>query len=224
MFTYITNAFAHGGIWMYAIMAVQIGSLAIISERAYFLFIKRTGGQKKLTAHLEDDIKKGRLESAISKAQQLSVSEPIGPVAQAGIQAAMNMGGKEEIHAKMEEMIAVEVAQLDQRTSFLSMIGNVATLIGLLGTISGMIKSFSAVSLANAVEKATILSTGISEAMNCTAYGLITAIPALVAFAILTNRSNALQEDLNQACTKVLNWLCFNFEPVQKTAPRKKSV
>lgn len=224
MFTYITNAFEHGGIWMYAIMGVQIGSLAIIAERVYFLYFKRTGGQKKLTAHLEDDIKKGRLDSAISKAQQMSFSEPIGPVAQAGIQAAMNMGGKEEIHAKMEEMIAVESAALDKRTSFLSMIGNVATLIGLLGTISGMIKSFSAVSMANAVEKATILSTGISEAMNCTAYGLIVAIPALVGYAILTNRSNLLQEDLNQACTKVLNWLCFNFEPVQKTTSRKKSL
>lgn len=223
MFTYITNAFAHGGIWMYAIMGVHIMSLAIIAERAYFLYFKRTGGQKKLTAHLEDDIKKGRLESAISKAQQMAFSEPIGPVAQAGIQAAMNMGGKEEIHAKMEEMIAVETATLDKRTSFLNMIGNVATLIGLLGTISGMIKSFSAVSMANAVEKAAILSTGISEAMNCTAYGLIVAIPALVAYAVLTNRSNQLQEDLNQACTKVLNWLSFSFEPVQKVS-RKKSV
>ncbi len=220
MFTYISQAFAHGGMWMYAILAIHILSLAIIAERVYVLYFKKTGGQKRLTAHLEDDIKKGRLESAISKAQAMSRSEAIGTVAQAGIQAAMNMGGKEEIHAKMEEVIDVENSSLQKRTGFLGMIGNVATLIGLLGTIAGMIKSFGAVSMANAVEKASILSSGISEAMNCTAYGLIVAIPALVMYAVLQSRTSELQDDLNQAATKVLNWLSFSFEPIKT---KKKS-
>lgn len=218
MFTAISEAFAHGGVWMYAILAVHIVSLAIIAERVYFLYFRRTGGQKKLAGHFEGDIKKGQIETALSKAQNLGRGEPIGVVAQAGIQSAMHMGGKDEIHAKMAEMIAVENANLEKRTSVLAMIGNVATLIGLLGTITGMIKSFGAVSSANAVEKATLLSSGISEAMNCTAYGLIVAIPALVMYTILNNRTQALQEDLNQGATKILNWLCYNFE----TVPRKK--
>ncbi|MEK6555039.1 MAG: MotA/TolQ/ExbB proton channel family protein [Bdellovibrionota bacterium] len=220
MFTTISQAFSHGGIWMYAILGLHIVSLAIIAERVYALYFKKSGGQKRLTGHLEDDIKKGRLESAIAKAQAMSRSEDIGSVAQAGIQAAMNMGGKEEIHAKMEEVIDLQNSALERRTGFLGMIGNVATLIGLLGTITGMIKSFGAVSMANAVEKASILSNGISEAMNCTAYGLIVAIPALVMFAVLQNRTALLQEDLNQASTKVLNWLSFSFEPIKT---KKKS-
>ena len=68
---------------------------------------------------------------------------------------------------------------LERRIGFLSMLGNVATLTGLLGTITGMIKSFAAVASANPAEKATLLAAGISEAMNATAYGLVTAIPAL---------------------------------------------
>jgi biopolymer transport protein ExbB len=94
------------------------------------------------------------------------------------------------------------------------MLGNVATLTGLLGTITGMIRSFAAVSQANPADKAALLSAGISEAMNCTAYGLITAIPALVAYAILQNRANHLSEDLNQAALKAFNWLSYSYDPV----------
>ena len=107
-----------------------------------------------------------------------------------------------------------ENASLDKRTGFLAMLGNVATLTGLLGTITGMIKSFAAVSYANPADKAALLAAGISEAMNATAYGLIAAIPALVAYAILANRANNLSEDLNQSGLKVFNWLSYAYEPV----------
>lgn len=216
LFTSITKAFTVGGIWMYAILAVHIVSIAIIAERVYFLYFRRSNDQKRLAGHFEGDIKKGNIEQAMSKAQALGRAQPIGVVAQAGFQSAMHMGGKEEIHAKMAEMIAVENAGLEKRISTLAMIGNVATLIGLLGTITGMIKSFSAVSMANAVEKATILSSGISEAMNCTAYGLIVAIPALVMYTVLMGRTHSLQDDLNQGATKILNWLSYNFETIPK--------
>jgi biopolymer transport protein ExbB len=94
------------------------------------------------------------------------------------------------------------------------MLGNVATLVGLLGTITGMIKSFAAVSYASPAEKAALLAAGISEAMNATAYGLIAAIPALIAYAILMNRANLVSEDLNQGALKVFNWLSYNYESV----------
>jgi biopolymer transport protein ExbB/TolQ len=79
-----------------------------------------------------------------------------------------------------------------------------------------MIKSFTAVSTASPMEKATLLSSGISEAMNTTAYGLIVAIPALVMYAILMNRANKLSEDLNQASLKVFNWLSYAYEPAER--------
>jgi biopolymer transport protein ExbB/TolQ len=218
---FISDAFTHGGIWMYAILGMQIVSIAIIVERVYYLYFKRNTDQKDLTTIFENDIKKGQIESALQKTQSIR-NEPLGPVAQAGIQSAMNFGGKDEIFAKMSELIAVENSVLEKRTHLLAMIGNVSTLIGLLGTITGMIKSFAAVSNASAVEKATLLSSGISEAMNCTAYGLVVAIPALVMYSVLISRSNSLQDDLNQGATKILNWLSYSYEPVQRN--RKKSV
>lgn len=98
------------------------------------------------------------------------------------------------------------------------MLGNVATLTGLLGTITGMIKSFAAVANANPADKAALLAAGISEAMNATAFGLITAIPALLAFAILQNRANILAEDMNQAALKAFNWLSYSYDPIATKA------
>lgn len=216
MLSYIYTAFSQGEIWMFAILAFQIISIGVIAERVYFLYLRRSVGQRNLTKVFESDIKSGNLENALKQAATLSRSEPIGAVAAAGLQAAMNMGGREEIQAKMEEYISLETEKLDQRTGFLAMLGNVGTLLGLLGTVVGMIKAFSSIANVNTAEKSAMLTEGVALAMNTTAYGLIMAIPALVMYAVLNNRSQRLQEDLHQASTRIYNWLSFNFEPVQK--------
>ena len=119
----------------------------------------------------------------------------------------------------MDEILLSENAKLEKRTGFLATIGNVGTLIGILGTITGLIDSFASVSNANPVEKAALLSKGISMAMHATAYGLIMAIPALVMYAVLMNRANTLAEDMNQGALMVFNWLSFNYESV----PQRKT-
>lgn len=213
-FVKVSHSFQEGGLWMYAIMLFQVVSVAIIVERVYFLFVKSRRNQGDFTRLIEDNIRRGEMEAASKKAQAAQNSFSIAPVVLAGVQAASNLGGKEEIQGKMDEVLMIANAKLDRRIPFLAMLGNVATLMGLLGTITGMIKSFAAVSQANPAEKAALLSAGISEAMNATAYGLIVAIPALVAFAILQNRANLLAEDLNQNSLKVFNWLSYAFDPV----------
>jgi biopolymer transport protein ExbB len=213
-FSTIGAAFAHGGIWMWAIFGAQVVSVAIIAERIFSLYVRRSPGEKAVIKKFEDDIRKGNIEKVISKAHSLGDSHPISRVVEAGAQAALDMGGREEIQAKMDEILLNENSRLEQRTGFLAMLGNVATLLGLLGTIVGMIDSFASVSSANPLEKATLLSQGISMAMYATAYGLVTAIPALVMYAVLTNRANRLAEDLNQAALRVFNWLSFNYESI----------
>jgi len=220
MLTTITKAFMEGGVWMYAILTVHIFSIAIVAERVYALYFQRTKNQKEISRTFEDDIKTGKIEKVITKARGLSRSQPVAAVIAAGVQASQNIGGREEIQAKMDEVLSVENEKLENRTGFLAMLGNVGTLLGLLGTITGMIRSFAAVSQAGSAEKAQLLATGISEAMNCTAYGLIVAIPALVMYAVLTNRSTQLQEDLNQASTKAFNWLSFNYQNVKSSSKR----
>lgn len=207
-------AFKHGGFWMWPILALQIASIAIIAERFYVLFYKRKINQAGFANNFEDKIRRGELDAILHKATSPEINEPIVRATVAGAKAAFNLGGKEEIQAKMDEVLLEENAKLDYRTGFLAMLGNVATLTGLLGTITGMIKSFAAVSYANPSAKATLLAAGISEAMNATAYGLIVAIPALVAYALLANRANHLSEDMNHSALKVFNWLSYTYEPV----------
>ncbi len=212
--TAISDAFLKGGMWMWVILGLQLATLAIIIERYVFLFRKNTIGERKHVNKFEAGIRSGKLDSV--KAEASKQERPVDAVVVAGVEAAVNWGGKDEIRGKMDEVLLDTNAKLEERTSFLAMLGNVATLTGLLGTIVGMIKSFTAVSTASPMEKATLLSSGISEAMNTTAYGLIVAIPALVMYAVLLNRSNKLSEDLNTASLKVFNWLSFAYEPAER--------
>jgi biopolymer transport protein ExbB len=219
----IAQAFSDGGIWMFVILGVHIVSLAIIVERFYALFMQRQINQKNLVRSFEDDIKRGRLDAALGKAQSIAGSQPVGAVLVAGIQSAMDMGCREEIQAKMDEILVVENSKLETRTGFLAMLGNVGPLMGLLGTILGLIQAFSAVTNTNAADRATKLTQGIALGMNATAYGLIMAIPALICYAIFINRQTKLQDDLNQAATKVFNWLSFGYDVVPQRKSRKDS-
>ena len=216
--TAIYQAFAQGGIWMWAIFAVQVVSVAIIAERIFHLYILRAPQQRKIVDQFERDIKSGDLErAAMAKPPMIGKAHAIYAVVNAGAQAAINMGGKEEIQSKMDEILLDENEKLEKRTGFLAMFGNVGTLLGLLGTIVGLIKAFASVSGLDPIEKAARLSEGIAMAMNTTAYGLIMAVPALIMYAVLQNRANRLSSDLNQAALKAYNWLSFNNDQVTST-------
>jgi biopolymer transport protein ExbB len=220
IFSSIADAFRHGGIWMWVIFVAQMFSFAIIAERIFALYVSRKDNQKTLAKSFEQDIRKGDIEKVISRAQSMDQTQSIAKIVQAGAMAARDMGGREEIQAKMDEILIAESAKLEKRIGFLAMIGNVGTLVGLLGTITGLIDSFASVSTANPVEKAALLSKGISMAMHATAYGLIMAIPSLVLYAVLMNRANNLSEDMNQAALSVFNWLSFNYESVPQRKTR----
>lgn len=212
--TKIAVAFSHGGFWMWPILVLQVISIAIVIERFYALYKNRKANQLEIAKGFEEGIRRGEIEQVIEKANGMSNEHAVARAVLAGAKAAKYLGGKDEIQGKMDEVLMHENSMIDRRTGFLTMIGNVATLMGLLGTISGMITSFASVAYASPAEKAALLAAGISEAMNCTAYGLIVAIPALVAYAILQNRANMLNEDLNQGALKTFNWLSYAYEPV----------
>ena len=126
--------------------------------------------------------------------------------------------GEEDVQAAMDEAAMRELPKLEARTGYLAMIGNVATLLGLLGTIIGLIGAFGAVATANAASKATILANSISEAMNCTAFGLLTAIPALVAYSLLQGRTQHMVEEINETSVAVLNLVVANRDKMKMPA------
>ena len=221
MITSLSQAFSDGGMWMWVILGTQIASVAIIAERVFALFMSRQLNQRQIAQVFEADIRKGQLDKVLARAQAMGSTTPIAVVVQAGAQAAMDAGGKEEIQLKMDEVLMEETSRLEKRTGFLAMLGNTATLLGLLGTIVGLISAFTSVSASNPTEKAALLSQGVAEAMYTTAYGLIVALPALMMYAILMNRSNQLSEDLQKAALNLYILLGFKYESVP--ASKKKS-
>lgn len=216
----IVGFFATGGFWMLPIAAAQVVSLAIIAERFVRLYLQRAPDLRKQANLFEADIKKGNLERVVLQARSLDRDNALRNVVEAGASAAMNMGGREEVQAKMDEVLVREQSKLEARIEFLAMLGNVGTLLGLLGTIVGMIRSFAAISQADQMTKAAMLAAGVSEAMHATAYGLIMAIPAIVMYSVLQNRVNKLSEDMTQAALRIYNLLGFHYDSV----PTKRSV
>lgn len=217
------EGFMAGGIWMWAILACQVFSFAIIAERIISLYIRRKPDQLQRVQPLEKTIKSGDLQSLVKNEKNKNSTDPIDQVALVGAQSAMNFGGKEEIQLKMDEVLVETSHQLDKNTSFLGMIANVSTLLGLLGTIVGMIEAFSALGATSAAERSALLARGISLAMYATAYGLIVAIPALAAYAVLQNRSQKLMEDLNKGAMKLYIWLTYSFESIPSVPAKPKS-
>ena len=218
----IVSFFTTGGFWMFPIFVAQLVSLAIIAERFVRLYLQRQPNLRKQANLFEPDIKKGNLDRVILQARSLDQSSALRHVVEAGANAALNMGGRDEVQAKMDEVLVREQSKLEARVEFLAMLGNVGTLLGLLGTIVGMIRSFAAISQADQLTKAAMLAAGVSEAMHATAYGLIMAIPALVMYSVLQNRINKLSDDMTQAALRVYNLLGFHYDSVKTKRASEK--
>lgn len=207
---FVIQAFQEGGPFMYLILAFGIFTVAFISERAMFLYRKvqtvPTGFRQKVAEYV------GRGDFRGGEAYALSTKTSVGAVVASGLQVRAQHGGDELVQARMDETLSSEIHRIDRRTGFLAMFGNVATLVGLLGTIAGMIHSFSAVAQANPMDRATLLSKGISEAMNCTAFGLLVAVPALVAYAVFQNKTDKMVNEITDASTEIYNDLIYYFD------------
>jgi biopolymer transport protein ExbB len=112
---------------------------------------------------------------------------------------------REDIEIAMEESMMEIIPQLEKRTPYLALLSNIATLFGLLGTIMGLITAFTAVATAGPAEKAALLAASIAEAMNCTAFGLMSAIPLLLLHARLTTTTGQIVNSMEMASAKALN-------------------
>src|SRR5262245_36830403 len=194
---------------MYPIAICGVIALAIIIERVVVLFFSAPINKDGFLRGLKKHIYAGDLDKAINYVAGQR-STPLTNVVKAGL---MNVPkGEEEVQAALDEATLRESPKLEARTGYLAMLGNAAMLAGLLGTVNGLIGCFAAVATVNPADKATILSRGISEAMNCTFFGLLTAIPALVAFSILNGKTQHLINDINETSVSVLNLVVSNRE------------
>lgn len=215
MFGTLAKHYHEGGFMMHPILVSLIFALALIIDRVIVLYFKAAVDKESFVRGLKKHIFAGDLDKAISYCASQKKT-PLVSVVKSGL---INVPkGEADVQAAMDEATLRETPKLEARTGYLAMIGNVATLLGLLGTIVGLISAFGAVANANPADKATILASSISEAMNCTAFGLLTAIPALVAYSLLQGRTQHMMEDINETTVSVLNLIVANREKMKVPA------
>jgi len=200
--TSFVGFFQKGGLFMYPILFVFLAGMGIALERWCQLSLIRSKNRKMWNV-LHPMLAKGDLEKAqaITGKDKSTISQMLGMgLARQGV-----VRRREDIEIAMEESMMEIIPQLEKRTPYVALLSNIATLLGLLGTIMGLIEAFTAVANANPAEKADLLSASISVAMNTTAFGLMSAIPLLLFHAKLTSTTGQIVDSLEMASVKTLN-------------------
>lgn len=203
VFTTVIRFFQNGGAFMYPILVILALGLTIIIER--LIYLRRAWAENRsLWAKLMPLVNQGQFDEAERLAGKSKTA--IGRVLGYGIaRSRVSHATREEVELAMEESLMEVTPQLERRTHYLATFSNASTLLGLLGTIIGLIHGFAAVSNINAAEKADQLSHSVSIAMNCTAFGLMVAIPFLLIHAWLQSRTDQLVDSIEMAAVKFLN-------------------
>jgi biopolymer transport protein ExbB len=198
----IVSFFASGGLFMYPILLVFAVGLAIAVER-YVTLTRVTGKNQKVWDKVQPVLARGDFEAARKLTSEDDAT--ISQVLNMGLSLQGAVRRREDIEIAMEESMMEIVPRLEKRTPYVALASSIATLLGLLGTIMGLIQAFTAVANANPAEKADLLSASISVAMNTTAFGLMVAIPLLIVHAILTSKTGDIVDSLEMATVKALN-------------------
>lgn len=204
---FIMEAFDKGGSVMWVIAVFFVLTVMVIVER--FLKMHSLSVDKKdFTDQIFRMVVAGDLRQAISFCD--SRPAPLTNTVKAGLIQALNKRPDEEIQVAMDAAVLREMPKVEGWVSFLAVFGNVSVLAGLLGTIMGMIRSFSAVAKADAATKAAELSTGISHALNCTAFGLIVAIMAIIFYGLFQHRIQKIENEVVETGMSLLNLVVSN--------------
>jgi biopolymer transport protein ExbB len=197
----------NGGTFIYPIALVLVVGLAITIERWLYLSSAHRSNQQAF-ALIKNALKTGDINTISQHAQNHKA--PVFDVLQSGIARISSASRREDVEYAMEETVMEYMLRLEKRTPFIATLANIATLLGLLGTIMGLIAAFSAVASADPAEKANLLSSSISVAMNTTAFGLITAIPLILFHSSLQTKTATIVDSIEMAGIKLLNSLSFN--------------
>lgn len=198
----IISFFSGGGLWMYPILLVGAIGAAISVER--FLALNRVeNANRKMWDQLQPILSQGNF----AKAREMTADDKstVSQILQASLMLQEGERRREDIEVTMEEEMMVIIPQLEKRIAYTALYANMATLLGLLGTVMGLIRAFDAVANAAPAEKSNLLSASIAEAMNCTSFGLMVAIPMLLLNLFLTTKASRIVDSLEIISLKVLN-------------------
>ena len=206
----IARAMSEGGIWMYIILATSIVGVGIMIERFVMLFFKYNINATAFMAQIQKLVMANSIDKAI-KLCNAAPSAALARVIKAGLTRANK--GADEIQNAVEEATLEVIPFIQRRTGTLAAIANIATLMGLLGTIIGMIGAFHDLAEVAPDKRQEALGRNISLAMNTTAFGLIVAIPCMLAHLILTSVTKKIIDEIDLYSVKLENLLISRHKP-----------
>ena len=203
-----------GGFWfMFALAVVAAVMVAIAIERSYYIMVRSNINAPKFMAEIRKLVKAGEYKKAVALCEA-APNKALPRVVSAGLKKVAESESVDfrTIQNSVDEGTLEVIPKLQERTGFLAMIANVATLIGLMGTIWGLILAFRSVSVAgiDAAEKSRMLAAGISTAMNTTLFGLMIAIPAILIYTYLHNKTIKIIDEIDEHTVKLINLITGN--------------
>lgn len=210
---WLFKSFQDGGPVMIVILLILIATLGIIIKR-WLDFGSLLIDRKSFMNEIVGMVMRGDIRQAIAFCDARQA--PLSNTVKAGLVQAMNKRPDEEIQVAMDASVLREQPRIEGSASYLAVTGNIAVLCGLLGTIIGMIQSFSAVAAADPAQKAVELSKGISHALNCTAFGLTVAILSIVAYGYFQMKIQRSENEIIESSMTLLNLVAANRDKIRE--------
>jgi biopolymer transport protein ExbB/TolQ len=192
---------ADGGWMMYVILLVSVLGVLLFLERAFALYVQRRLNARSFIRQVISHVENRRFRDALDMCE-ISSKHPLAKVMKAGILRANRRDT--EIERAMESEMLASLLGVQKRVAVMALLANTATLLGLLGTIFGLIAAFSSVAVASAAARQTALAAGISQAMYTTAFGISVAVPLLVFHHLLSKRSETILIETEGGATTLL--------------------
>ena len=219
MLQHLAEFFREGGPFMFVNLVASAVAVAIVVERVIALVFRLNVNAPRLLGEVQQAVAAGQLERAVA-ACQASAGAPLPRVLHAGLSRADH--GEAEVSRALEEAVMEVTPLVSKRIASLWSLANIATLVGLIGTIVGLIGTFKSLGAASPEMKQVMLSKGISEAMNNTAFGLVIAVTCIVAHLLLTSRSRAMVDEIELGAVRLENMLARRAanEPLRQVEAR----
>lgn len=202
LYKFVLDGFLTSGSWaMWIIMFLLWAGLGLVVERCLYLFLKCGSGSGAFMASIAKFVKAGEYEKAIKFAKQQKT-----PLAKA-IVAILECRGKgaKATQKAVDEVFLTEAPKVTRNIPLIPTLANLATLMGLMGTIYGLMLAFDAIANVPAAQRAQALATGISVAMSSTLWGLLSAVPLMLLHGVIAAKSDGVLQELDEKATKFIN-------------------
>ncbi len=197
---------------MFPIAGCSAAGVAIVVERALVLQSASAVDKDELLNFIHSYCMQGQIQKAINTVSQSK--GPLSNIVRAGLVTVSNGKGPEEVQTAMDAVALREIPRLSRRIDTLSALANVAVLLGLLGTVTGMIAAFGAVANLPPADKAKVLASSIAEALNATGFGLMVSIVLFAAWGWLSGWSTRVIDDVHEASVSTLNFILVNKDKI----------